>query len=156
MKVGHIAECDAGFGVEAKSDAGELVRVIDRLQAKSCVGLGQGAHRDQRVFRRPASHRAGARSSGPSARLVFDLEDDLVLVVGFLDQVDVVLRIGGAKQTLELGGRDAVEAGAVAIDIDVEVRAYCERDRNAAARQSRRSCAACCRAHRPRRKLPRD
>ena len=53
---------------------------------------------------------------------VVDFEDDLILVVGLLDQVDVVLRIGGAKKALEFRGRNAVHAGAVAIDIDVEVR----------------------------------
>src|SRR6202008_4077637 len=44
------------------------------------------------------------------------------LVVSLLDQVDVVLGIGGAKQSLEFGDGNAVHAGAVAIDVDVEVR----------------------------------
>ena len=43
------------------------------------------------------------------------------MVVGLLDQVNVVLGIGGAKQSLEFGDGNAVHAGAVPIDVDVEV-----------------------------------
>ena len=37
--VGHIAQCDARFGIETKRDAGELVRVIDRLQAECLLSM---------------------------------------------------------------------------------------------------------------------
>ncbi len=33
-EIRHVTECDTGFGVEAEGDAGELVGVIDRLQAE--------------------------------------------------------------------------------------------------------------------------
>src|SRR6186713_917010 len=56
------------------------------------------------------------------AVLVVDFEDDLILIVWLLDQVDVVLRISGTEETLEFRGGDAIHAGPIAIDIDVEVR----------------------------------
>ena len=64
---------------------------------------------------------------GTGARLVVHFENHLILIVGLLDQVDVVLRIGGAQQALEVGGGNAVEAGAIAIDIDVEIGRVAEK-----------------------------
>src|SRR5205085_1178176 len=52
---------------------------------------------------------------------VCDFQDDLILVVRLLDEVNVVLGIGSAKQSLEFTDGNAVHAGAVAIDVDVEV-----------------------------------
>src|SRR5437763_15701619 len=53
---------------------------------------------------------------------VFYFQDDLILIVRLLDQVDVVLRVSRAEKVLELGGRYAVDAGAVAVDIDIKAR----------------------------------
>ena len=64
---------------------------------------------------------------GTGARLVVRFDNDLILVVSLLYQIDVVLRISGAQQALELGGGNAVKAGAVAIDIDVEVGRVAEK-----------------------------
>jgi hypothetical protein len=55
------------------------------------------------------------------------------LIVRLLDQIDVVLRIGGAQQAWSFADRNAVGAGAIAIDVDIEVRAGCETDSSAAA-----------------------
>ena len=57
---------------------------------------------------------------GPVA--IVNLKDDLILIVRLLDQVDVVLRVSRAEKVLELGGRYAVDAGAVTVDIDIEAR----------------------------------
>ena len=44
------------------------------------------------------------------------------MVVGLLDEVNVILGVGGAKQSLEFTDGNAIHAGAVAIDVDIKVR----------------------------------
>ena len=53
--------------------------------------------------------------------LVFDFENDLVLVVRFLDEIDVVLRVRVAHQTLDGRSRNAVGCGAIPVDVDAKI-----------------------------------
>ena len=55
------------------------------------------------------------------ALLVFDFENDLVLVIGLLDEIDVVLRVSVAQQTLDCRSRNAVGCGAISVDVDLKV-----------------------------------
>ena len=52
--VGHIAERDARFGIETKGDAGELVRVIDRLQTERLFRCRDRADRNEFACHCPA------------------------------------------------------------------------------------------------------
>ena len=53
--------------------------------------------------------------------LVFDFEDDLVLVVRFLDEIDVVLRVSVAHQALDGRSRNAVGRGAIPVYVDLKI-----------------------------------
>ncbi len=53
--------------------------------------------------------------------LVFDFQDDLVLVVRFLDEINVVLRVSVAHQTLDGRSRNAVGRGPIAVDVDPKI-----------------------------------
>src|SRR4029450_1217039 len=112
----------ARLGVQAKRDARKLVRMIDRLETDPRFGLREGSNRHQlrvvavrlnvkllQIFRR-------------RTLAVLYLDDHLVLIVRLLDQINIVLRIRGAEQALQLHGRNPVEAGPIAIDLDVKVR----------------------------------
>src|SRR4029453_17667892 len=96
--------------------------MIDLLETDPSFGLREGSNRHQlrvvavrldvkllQIFRR-------------RTLAVLYLDDPLVLIVGLLDQINIVLRIRGAEQALQLHGRNSVEAGPIAIDLDVKVR----------------------------------
>src|SRR5204863_3653739 len=109
-----------GFSIEAEGHARELIKVIDRLQSEVLLRFSDSANRDHRIaVVRFHVNFAKILRAGP--RLIVGLDDDLILVVGRFNKIDVVLRVGGAQQALELRGRHSVGAGAIAIDLDVEV-----------------------------------
>ncbi len=61
------------------------------------------------------------RSLRLGAIVVVHFENHLVLIVGLLDQVDVVLRIGVVQQREDAGLRDAIQLGLVAQQFDLQV-----------------------------------
>src|ERR1051325_12255357 len=52
---------------------------------------------------------------------IFNFKNDLVLVVWFLDEIYIILRIGIAHQTLNRRRGNAIRRGASSIDVDPEV-----------------------------------
>ena len=109
--------------------------MIDRLQPHGLLRVRDGTDRDHRV---PVVrlHINLAQILRTGARLIVGFNDDLVLIIRLFDEIDIVLRIGGAQQALELRGGDTVGAGAVAFDLDVRDWACCGKGRSAADWQS--------------------
>src|SRR6266487_4693632 len=137
---GRVTDCDVRQQVEVDGHTGELIEVIDRLWTDdllgrcysaqrheigcSAGGSGDGAAGRSAVNRCAASvaaHIKIVQIGRLGALVVFDFEDDLILVLGLFNQVDVVLRVGGAQQTLHRGSRDAVSSSALAVDIDGQI-----------------------------------
>src|SRR6266516_1521595 len=127
--------------VEVDSHAGELVEVIDCLRTNDLLCRGYRAQRHE-VGRSASSGRdrstacsAGAeRAAGIAAHVkiieigrlgalaVLHFENYLILVLGLFNQIDVVLGVSRAQQTLDGGSRNTVGSSALAIDIDGEIR----------------------------------
>ena len=53
--------------------------------------------------------------------LVFDFENDLILIIWFLDKIDVVLRVSVTQEALDCRSRNAVGCGAIPVDVDLKV-----------------------------------
>ena len=100
--------------------------MVDRLQAKLGLELRQRAQRDQAVVRAVGFDVKLAQVLGAGAIGIRHFKDDLILIVRLLDQVDVILRISRAEQALDFGRGNAVEAGAFAVDLDIDVRGVAE------------------------------
>src|SRR2546423_1225413 len=120
-EVSYISKCGVGLGVEPEGDGRKLVQMVDRLEPKPGDRLGEGANGNERVLTL-GPHVKLAQVFGTRAIRVLYFEDDLVLIVRLLNEVNVVLRIGRAQQALDFRDRNAVRAGPLAIDINIEVR----------------------------------
>ncbi len=117
---GGEADGDAGEEVEGDRHRGEAVDVVDRLRAEHLLHPGDRAERHQRPVLRGDVEEPEVVGHRPVA--VLHLEDHLVLVVGLLDQVDVILRVGRPDQRFDLGHRDPVFVRLVAEDLDLQAR----------------------------------
>src|SRR6185503_19815045 len=113
-----IAERDARLQVEEKRHAGELVQVVHRLWSKRRVPRDELAQRDEipAVVRLDVEQRQVLRllTNG-----VVHLENDLVLIFGFLDQIRVVLRISRAQErkNARLGNTQSLRLIAANVDV---------------------------------------
>src|SRR3954462_1087483 len=94
--------------------------MIHRLEPEPGRRLGESPHRNQGVFTLGTNIKLTQIFRFRAVGVLY-LEDNLILVVGLLDQVDVVLRIGGAQKSLEFADGNAGHARAIAIDVYVEV-----------------------------------
>ena len=61
------------------------------------------------------------RSSGLARSESLHFQDDLILVLGLLDQVEIILRIGVAQQVQDARFGNAVGAGLIAPDINFQI-----------------------------------
>src|SRR6266550_398243 len=135
-----IANGDVRQQVEVERDAGELIQMVHSLRSNDFPGRCYNTHRDE--IRHVTCGRSDG-SSAPAARaevtpcvaadveivqvvrvralLVFNFENDLILVVWLLDEIDVVLRVGVAQKTLDCRSRNAIGCGTIAVNVDLEI-----------------------------------
>ena len=139
-ELGGIADRDVWQQVEVECDTGELIQVVHRLRADNFFCRCYNTHRDEVRHvtcccgdRSPTRAACTEIAAGVAAHieiiqvvrvrplLIFDFEDDLVLVVRFLDEIDVVLRVSVAHQTLDGRSRNAVGCCAIPVDVDLKI-----------------------------------
>src|SRR4029453_5301604 len=139
-ELGGIADGDVWQQVEVERDTGELIQMVHSLRANDFFCRCYDTQWDE------ARHVTCSCSDGPSTRaaraeitagaaadveiiqvprvrplLVFDFENDLVLIVGFLDEINVVLRVRVAHQTLDRRSRNTGGRGAIPVDGDTKI-----------------------------------
>src|ERR1019366_8134802 len=99
-EIGDDAKGNTGGGVEAEGHASELIQVVDGLGAKRWNPFGDGTE----------GNGAGAVVGGDVkavevfrlvAALILDFQNDLVLVGGALDEIDVILAVGMAEERFD-------------------------------------------------------
>ncbi len=120
-KVGRVADRNAGFEIKGQCDAGELIEMVDGLRPQGGFPVHQrierqeplavvGANIEQRqILRR--------RPSG-----ICGFQNHLILIRRFLDQIQVILRVGVAQQREDAGPGYAVHFCFFASEFDVETR----------------------------------
>src|SRR6266550_451061 len=127
--------------VEVDGDACELVEVIDRLRTNDLLGRCDRAQRHEVGDRASSGRDRSTACSGRAeiatgiaahvkiieigrlgALAVLHFKNYLILVLGLFDQIDVVLGVSRAQQTLHCRSRNTVGSSALAIDIDGEIR----------------------------------
>ena len=119
-EIRRIAESHARLEIKKERHAGELIQVIHHLRTQRCFRRHQFAERHEtltvvgfdieqrKVFRLLASR-------------VFHLQNDLILIFRLLDQVEIVLRVGVAKQRQNSRFRDAIGLCLIATKLDVQI-----------------------------------
>ena len=89
-EIGGLTDGHPRLEIEEKRDAGELVQVVHRLRTERRLPRDQGVERHE-VFPVIGLDVQERQVIGLRAGGVFHLQDDLVLVLGLLDQVKIVL-----------------------------------------------------------------
>ena len=115
-----VAERHARFQIEEQSHTSKLIQVVHRLRAKSRFPGDQLAewYQSLPIIRSDVEPR---QVFGVRARGVFHFQDDLILILRFLDQVQVVLRIGIAQERQNPRLRHAVGLSLIATKLNVEI-----------------------------------
>src|SRR4029453_808014 len=139
-ELGGIADGDVWQQVEVERDTGELIQMVHSLRANDffcrCYDTqwDEARHVTCSCSDGPSTRAAGAEITAGAAGdieivqvvrvrplLVFDFENDLVLIVRFLDEIDVVLRVSVAQQALDCRSRNAVGCSTIPVDVDSKI-----------------------------------
>ena len=135
-----IADGDVWQQVEVERDAGELIQMIHSLRADNFLCRCYDTHRHEirhitcgRSYGSTASAARTEIAAGVAADveivqvvrvrplLIFNFENNLVLVIRFLDEIDVVLRVSVAQQALDCRRGNAVGCGAIPVYVDPKI-----------------------------------
>ena len=119
-EIGGVADRNARLQVEEDRDGRELIDVVHRLKPERGLPRHQLAQRDH-ILAIVGLDVEEREILGGAPLRVLDLQDDLVLVVGLLDEIDVILGIGVSQQYEDPRLGDAMHLGLLASDLDVEV-----------------------------------
>src|SRR6516165_940859 len=111
----------SGFQVEKHGHAGELIDVVDRLWPDQQTRTG---HRIEGNHPLPviALDVELAQVFGSGTLIIGDLQNYLILIRRLLNEVAVVLRIGGVQKGENTRLRHPVELRLIAENIDLQVR----------------------------------
>ena len=90
-----------GLRLKFKRDAGELIEVVDRLGPERRLPSDQRVQRHEplAVVRFDVEQR---QILGGFARAVLRFQNHLILIRRFLDQVEIILRVGVAQQAPDM------------------------------------------------------
>ncbi len=124
-EVGGVADGHSRLEIVKDCDTRELVQVVYGLGAQRLLPGDQRADRYQ-IFPVVGLDIQQRKVFGLGARGVLHFQNDLILVLWFLDQVKVILRIGVPKKRQDSRLRNAVGASLVAPDIDFQIRRVVE------------------------------
>src|ERR1051325_433776 len=119
-EVGCVSKCDTGFKVEEQCHTRELIQVIHCLGTKCCSPRYKFTKLDQTlaVIGSNVQLREIFRMS---SSLISNLENYLILIFRFLDQVQIILRVSITQQSQDSRFRDTVSLCLFATEVDVYV-----------------------------------
>ncbi len=119
-EIGGFADGVAGLHVEEKCDAGKLVDVIYGLGADGLMRRGDGVERNH-ALAIVAFDVQQAEIGGIGALAISHFNNYLILIVGLLDEVRIILRVGGVNQIQNASFADAVNFCLVAKDFHLKI-----------------------------------
>src|ERR1051325_9805519 len=119
-EIGSVSKRDTGFKVEEQCHTRELIQVIHCLWTKCCSPRYKFTKLDQTlaVIGSNVQLRAIFRMS---SSLISNLENYLILIFRFLEQVQIILRVSITQQSQDSRFRDTVSLCLFATEVDVYV-----------------------------------
>src|SRR5262245_2287943 len=125
-EVRRVTQSHSRLQIKEDRHAGELVQMIHGLRTEGRLPGNQFAKRHQllAVIRFDVEQSEVLRVL---PRRILHLKDYLILILGLLNQVDIVLRIGIAQQRKNSGLRYAISLRLIATDIDIQVGSVIEK-----------------------------
>ena len=123
--IGRIAQRHARLQIEEESHGCELIQVIHCLRTQRLLPGNQLAQRHQPLSV-VGTNIEFRKIRGTGTRRVLDFENHLILIGGFLDEINEILRVRITKQSQNTCFGNAVSLCLIAPQIDVQVRRVTE------------------------------
>src|ERR1044072_4325103 len=119
-EISCVSKCDTGFQVEEQCHTRELIQVIHCLWTKCCSPRYKLTKLDQ-TLAVVGSNVKLCEIFRMSSSLISNLENYLILIFRFLDQVQIILRVSVTQQSQDSRFRDTVSLCLFATEVDVYV-----------------------------------